>query len=51
MLCAATNNMGFFDKLLGTTPEAKLKKLRPVVDQINQLEPAMQALTDTQLRA
>ncbi len=43
--------MGLFDKLLGTSPEAKLKKLTPVVAKINALEPAMQALSDAEMRA
>ncbi len=42
--------MGLFDKLLGTSPEAKLKKLAPIVDKINGLEPSMQALSDSALR-
>ncbi|MDD3921167.1 MAG: preprotein translocase subunit SecA, partial [Eubacteriales bacterium] len=42
--------MGLFDKLLGNTPEAKLKKLNPYVDKINGLEPEYQALSDGQLR-
>jgi len=43
--------MGFFDTLLGISPESKLKKLRPVVAKINALEPDMQKLTDAELRA
>ncbi len=42
--------MGLFDKLLGNTPEAKMKKLQPIVAQINTLEPQMKALSDEQLR-
>lgn len=42
--------MGLFDKLLGTSPEAKLKKLSPIVLRINALEPQMQALSDSELR-
>ncbi len=42
--------MGFLDKLLGTSSESKLKKLKPKVAAINALEPKMQALTDEQLR-
>ena len=42
--------MGFLDKLLGNTSEAKLKKMRPVVTKINALEPRYQAMTDEELR-
>ena len=42
--------MGFLDKLLGTSSESKLKKLRPKVAAINALEPEMKKLTDEQLR-
>ncbi len=49
-LCATDWNMGLFDRLLGNTPEAKLKKLQPTVDQINSLEPKMQSLSNAELR-
>ena len=42
--------MGFLDRLLGNTSEAKLKKMRPVVAKINDLEPRYQAMTDEELR-
>ncbi|MBQ1504913.1 MAG: preprotein translocase subunit SecA, partial [Oscillospiraceae bacterium] len=42
--------MGFLDKLLGTSSERKLKKLKPKVAAINALEPEMKKLTDEQLR-
>ncbi len=42
--------MGFLDKLLGTSSESKLKKLKPKVAAINALEPDMQKLSDEQLR-
>ena len=42
--------MGFMDKLLGNTSEAKLKKLAPLVKRINELEPATHALSDGELR-
>ena len=42
--------MGFIDKLLGNTSEAKLKKMRPIVTKINALEPRYQAMTDEELR-
>ena len=43
--------MGLITKLFGTTSEREVKKLRPVVDQIEALEPAVQALSDEALRA
>ncbi len=43
-------NMGFIDKLLGTTSEGQIKKIRPLVTKINALEPSMQALPDKELR-
>ena len=42
--------MGFMDKLLGNTSEAKLKKLAPLVKRINELEPATHALSDARKR-
>ena len=44
----------FFDwltKIFGSKNERELKQLWPVVDQINALEPAVQALTNDELRA
>ena len=38
-------------KVVGTQNERELKRLRPIVAEINALEPSMQALTDEQLRA
>jgi len=38
-------------KVVGTQNERELKRLRPIVAQINALEPSIQALTDEQLRA
>ena len=38
-------------KVIGTQNERELKRLRPIVEQVNALEPALQALTDEQLRA
>ena len=37
-------------KLIGDTNEKALKKIRPIVDEINDLEADVQELTDTQLR-
>ncbi|MEL7602675.1 MAG: preprotein translocase subunit SecA [Bacillota bacterium] len=42
--------MGLFEALLGITPEAKLKKLKPIVQKINALEPEISALSNTALR-
>jgi len=37
-------------KIVGTQNERDLKKLRPIVGQVGAFEPAIQALTDEQLR-
>ena len=38
-------------KVVGTQNERELKRLRPIVGEVNAFEPAIQALTDEQLRA
>lgn len=38
-------------KIFGTKHEREMKSIRPVIDRINSLEPAMQALSDEQLKA
>ena len=38
-------------KVIGTQNEREIKRLRPRVVEINALEPAIQSLTDEQLRA
>ncbi len=38
-------------KIFGTSHEREMKRIQPVVDQINKLEPQMQALSDIQLKA
>jgi preprotein translocase subunit SecA len=38
-------------KVFGTSNEREIKRLLPIVEQINALEPAMKQLTDEQLRA
>ncbi|HEY8549496.1 MAG TPA: preprotein translocase subunit SecA [Vicinamibacterales bacterium] len=38
-------------KVIGTQNERELKRLRPIVAEINALEPSVQALSDEQLRA
>ncbi|MBQ2619251.1 MAG: preprotein translocase subunit SecA, partial [Oscillospiraceae bacterium] len=42
--------MGLITKLFGTTSEREVKKLRPLIDRIEALEPEMQALSDEALR-
>ena len=42
--------MGLFEKIFGTHSDHALKEIRPVVAQINELEPAMQAKSDKELR-
>jgi len=37
-------------KVIGTQNERDLKKLRPIIAEINAKEPAIEALTDSQLR-
>ncbi|MCL2671852.1 MAG: preprotein translocase subunit SecA [Clostridiales bacterium] len=43
--------MGLFDALFGNTSAQKVKKLDAHVRRINEWEPAMQAMTDAELRA
>ena len=43
--------MGFLSKLFAGYSERELKKIRHYVDEINALEPYMQSLSDSQLRA
>lgn len=42
--------MGILQKILGTHSDRELKRIIPLVDQIENLEPEMEALTDDQLR-
>lgn len=42
---------GLMKAVFGTKHEREMKTLRPVINQINELEPAMQALSDDQLKA
>src|SRR5690606_4277993 len=39
------------EKIIGTYSERELKRIMPIVDRIEELEPAMQALSDAELRA
>ena len=43
--------MGVFDKVFGTHSERELKRIDKTVDKIESLQPAMQALSDEELRA
>ena len=40
-----------FAKIFGTKHEREMKKIQPLVDQINSLESQMQNLSDDQLKA
>lgn len=42
--------MSIISKLFGVSNEAQIKKIRPVVEQVNALEPSVSALSDAQLR-
>ena len=42
--------MGLFDKIFGTYSDRALKQIRPIVNEINALEPEMQKKTDIELR-
>ncbi len=41
---------GILKKIFGTKNERELKRLLPVVEQINSLEPQISALSDSQLK-
>ncbi len=43
--------MGFLEKIFGNYSEKEIKKIMPVVKQINSLEPRFEAYTDEQIRA
>jgi preprotein translocase subunit SecA len=43
--------LNFLTKVFGSKNERELKKLQPLVEQINSLEPEIQAMTDDQLKA
>ena len=42
--------LGFAKKLFGTENDRKLKKMQPIVDKINAIEPEFEALNDEQLQ-
>ncbi len=43
--------MGFFDKIFGSYNDRELKRIYPIADAIEKLEPAYAVLTDEELRA
>lgn len=43
--------MGLFSKIFGTYSEKEIKRITPIVEKINSLEPAMEKLTDQELQA
>ena len=42
--------MGFIEKIFGTHSENELKRIYPIVDRIDSLEPEFQALSDAELK-
>jgi len=44
-------NLDFLKKIFGSQNERTLKKLHPIVEQINELEPTVSPLSDAELRA
>lgn len=43
--------MGLFSKIFGTYSEKEIKRITPIVEKINELEPTMEKLTDQELQA
>jgi len=43
--------MGFIQKIFGTHSEHELKRIYPIADAVEALEPQMQSLSDEELRA
>ncbi|HWS30231.1 MAG TPA: preprotein translocase subunit SecA [Clostridia bacterium] len=43
--------MGFIDTLLGSSSESQIRKLRPMLQKVNALEPQIHALSNAELRA
>ena len=41
--------MGIFDKIFGTHSERELKRIYPIVDQVESLRDSMMALSDEEL--
>ena len=42
--------MGLFDKIFGNYSEKEVKRIRPIVDKINSLEPEISKLSDEELK-
>ncbi|MBE7058680.1 MAG: preprotein translocase subunit SecA [Ruminococcaceae bacterium] len=42
--------MGLFEKIFGTYSERAIKQIKPIVDEINSLEPTMKAKSDSELK-
>ena len=42
--------MGLFSKVIGTHSEREVKRVIPIVDKIESLEPEMEKLSDEELR-
>jgi len=42
---------GIISKVFGTSNERELKKITPIVEEINALEPRISALSDSELQA
>ena len=42
--------MGLFDKIFGTYSEKEVKRIKPIVEKINNLEPDIEKLSDSELR-
>ncbi len=43
--------LNFLTRIIGSKNERELKRLHPVIERINSLEPEIQALSDDRLRA
>src|SRR5689334_7959399 len=43
--------MGIFQKIFGSRNQRELRKLQPIVDRINNLEPSIKAKSDDELKA
>jgi len=43
--------MGIFQKIFGSRNQRELKKLQPIVDRINNLEPTLKAKSNDELKA
>ena len=43
--------LNFIQKMFGTKNERELKRIAPLVDEINRIEPAVKKLSDDELKA